>query len=95
VLLEDYWGGNMGFDLDGTVSANGLMPAAAKWNGTDVSFAPCSCDTGHPGPAQSQAMGTMKRANENADDDSAVVQAIIKIAEDHRRRAQQEPPSRQ
>jgi hypothetical protein len=43
VLVENT-GGPTGFDLAGTVSATGLMPASGA--GAESSFAPCQCGTG-------------------------------------------------
>jgi len=88
VLLEDT-GGNMGFDLQGTVSAFGLMPLPAS--GTATSFAPCGCDfpatpapqTGGPKAARTAAAADM--------DEQKVIQDIIKIAED---RAKKRPPAK-
>lgn len=83
VLLEDnFANGHMGFNLAGAVSANGLMPVAGA--GIDVSFAPCSCTS--PGPGHMPTGAAMKAASAGteADDDSAVVQAILKIAEARR-----------
>jgi hypothetical protein len=81
VLVEDNLGGHMGFDLAGSVSALGLMPVAGA--GTNVSFAPCQC--GGPAGTASAAPAANARAS-RSDDDSAVVQAIIKIAEARRTR---------
>ena len=89
VLVED-WGGAMGFNLAGTVNAVGLMPVAGA--GSDVSFAPCQCRSG---PAVGTATAVTgigaeeARTRAGTDDDSAVVQAILKIAEE--RRTQRRP----
>jgi hypothetical protein len=74
VLVEDYRNGYFGFDLAGSVSALGLMPVAGA--GVEVNFAPCQCSEPHGGPGGAKAMST--------DDDSAIVQAIVKIAEARR-----------
>lgn len=77
VLVEDTVFGRTGFDLSGTVTAAGLMPAAAS--GVNASFAPCTCPTSGPtGPVLP-----------NAGADAAVVQSILKIAETRRRSAVQ------
>jgi hypothetical protein len=73
-LVEDFHG-NMGFDLVGSVSANGLLATPAK--GTAGSFEPCSCETGHgPAGARTQAV--------TQDDGDEVIKEIIKLAEARR-----------
>ncbi len=73
VLVEDFHG-QMGFDLVGTVSANGLLATPAK--GYPSSFGPCSCSGG---PAHLRdAKGVSQ------DDDQQVLNEIIKIAEARR-----------
>jgi hypothetical protein len=79
VLVEDNLGGQMGFDLAGVVSAIGLMPVAGA--GTNASFAPCQCGGG---PVPAGATAAASRRASDPDDDSAVVQAIVRIAEARR-----------
>ncbi len=88
VLVEDTGGVVTGFNLAGTVSAFGLMPMAAA--GTGMSFEPCQCPSG---PTVGTAidvsvvgheLGRLRRTA--AEDDSAVVQAIVRIAEERRTR---------
>jgi len=67
VLLEDT-GGNMGFDLAGDFTANGLDPYAAS--GVGQKF-PCACNR-QPGPTRASY------------DDQQAVSAIVKIAETRR-----------
>lgn len=92
VLVEDQ-GGWMGFDLVGALTANGLLPTVASWNGTDVSFEPCPCNSG-PGPAPKNATARSQ------DDDQQVINEIIKIAEERRAAKQKtqdqgkEPPKK-
>jgi hypothetical protein len=89
VLLEDT-GGNMGFNLRGSVSAYGLMPMPAS--GTGASFAPCGCDFTAPGPgpvsgSASSAGSAQLRARTAGDgefDDRQIVAEIQKIAETRR-----------
>jgi len=71
VLLEDF-GGYMGFDLTGTIQANGLSPLPAL--GADQTF-DCPCRTAVPGSATSKTA---------VEDDQAVVREIVKIAEERR-----------
>jgi hypothetical protein len=46
VLVEDYYGMNMGFNLRGTVEAWGLIPVAGR--GVGVSFEPHTCGASSP-----------------------------------------------
>ncbi len=71
-LVEDFVG-NMGFDLDGTVSANGLLPTIAQ--SPNISFAPCSCATG---PGGSQTSTTVLA------EERRVMEEIVKIADARR-----------
>lgn len=70
VLLEDYFGVAMGFDLVGNISAYGLLQTPAK--GTSQSFAPCSCAAGATGMAV------------NADEEQKMVTDIVKMIEARR-----------
>jgi len=72
-LVEDF-GGHMGFDLLGDVTADGLLPTPAA--GTGQSFEPCAC---RQGPA-----GLPDRRTAASDDDESAIQAIVKIAEARR-----------
>jgi hypothetical protein len=93
VLVEDLYFGAMGFDLAGTISANGLLATPAK--GIPGTFEPCNCPNG-PAPInpQSSARGV------SHDDDQEVVNEIIKIAETRRTAKQKsqdqekEPPKK-
>lgn len=81
VLVEDD-GVIFGFNLHGTVTALGLMPTAAA--GTDMSFHPCACDTPTGSAtvsATTNATELARRSRTEADDDSEVIAAIVKIAE--------------
>lgn len=87
VLVEDT-GTITGFNLVGNVSALGLMPTAAA--GTGMSFAPCTCKTPGPGlalsaAAQSSAQARGSDAEDSTEDDTEVIAALVKIAEDQRR----------
>jgi hypothetical protein len=97
VLLEDNFPppGHMGFNLAGAVSANGLMPVAGA--GVDVSFAPCQCPSGGPAVGTATAVTDIRNAERrsriaNAEDDSDVVQAILRIAEARRLQRTKERP---
>jgi len=71
-LVEDF-GGHMGFDLEGSVQANGLWPIAAA--GTEAIFSPCPCPTGPAGvPSNANAVF----------DEQRVVNEIVKLAEARR-----------
>jgi hypothetical protein len=83
VLVEDIHG-HMGFDLVGSVTADGLLPMPAA--GAAGTFEPCECDRVQPGPPGS------KSAKSFVEDDQQVIQAIVKIAE-ARRTAKQRAPS--
>jgi hypothetical protein len=94
VLVEDF-GGHMGFDLLGDITAYGLLPMPAA--GTDQSFEPCACSQG---PVGLQTSGsTMKSAMSVDVDDQNVIQAIVEMAEARRTAKQriqyrgQPPPS--
>ena len=80
VLLEDK-GGHMGFTMDGDITATwGLLPKPAM--GTGQTFEPCSCNTGPIGAAGNpQALARQ----EAGDEEQAVVNKIIEIAEARRR----------
>ena len=71
-IVEDF-GGSMGFDLEGSVTANGLLPAIAQ--GIDVSFSPCSCPTG---PGGNQTSATVMA------EERRVVEEFVKLAEARR-----------
>lgn len=76
-LVEDYYGGNMGFDLVGSVSGLGILPIPAA--GTEQSFGPCSCrDQGSIGTADP---ARRMRADDN---DEQVISEIVKVAEARR-----------
>jgi hypothetical protein len=77
-LLEDT-GGAMGWDLTGNFNANGLYPYAAA--GAQQSF-PCDCG-GQGGAVPNGASTSMTRSMQA--DDSAVVAAIVKLAESRRK----------
>jgi hypothetical protein len=77
VLLEDYFGGAMGFDLQGEVSAFGLLPMPAA--GTGQSFEPCACRS--EGPTVAVGAVSAKRVD---DTDRQVISEIVKIAEARR-----------
>lgn len=92
VLVEDF-GGHIGFNLAGSVSATGLMPTAGA--GTGVSFEPCACSQGGhgPGPGPVSASAAAVRGGPAArmaapvaqdDNDEAVVQELVKFAEARR-----------
>jgi hypothetical protein len=86
VLVEDI-GNITGFNLVGSVSALGLMPTAAA--GTGMSFQPCACETPTGAATLSATAGASalaRRAGTAVEDDSAVIAAIVKIAEDRRSR---------
>lgn len=84
MLLEDT-GGYMGFDLEGTIQADGLSPFPAL--GKDQVFE-CGCRTpSTPASAKSRVI----------DDDQEVIRQLIKIAEERRlkraaARDAQQPP---
>lgn len=85
-LVEDT-GGAMGFNMDGTVSAYGLLPTPAA--GAGQSFAPCACETGHPGTLDAAsprdaASVLGRRAAVVEEDEKQVIDAIIKVAEARR-----------
>lgn len=71
-IVEDF-GGSMGFDLEGSVTANGLLPAIAQ--GIDISFSPCSCPTG---PGGNQTSATVMA------EERRVVEEFVKLAEARR-----------
>ena len=80
-VLDEDLGGFMGFDLVGTITANGLLPTVGSWNGTDMSFEPCPCSsrsgpTGAPNSASAKAQA--------GDDDQQVISEIVKFAEARR-----------
>lgn len=83
-LVEDQFGVAMGFYLDGSVTADGLLPSAAA--GVGQSFAPCSCQGGHAVGAE--AVGPRealdRRAAQAEEEEKQVVNAIIKYAEARR-----------
>jgi len=84
VLVEDK-GGAMGFDLAGDVTAIGLLPTPAA--GVAQSFAPCSCQSGHPGPVEAGGPreALERRAVQAAEqEEQETVKAIIKFAEARR-----------
>ena len=84
VLVEDR-GGAMGFDLAGDVTAVGLLPSAAA--GVGQSFAPCSCQSGHPGPldAAGPREALDRRAAQAAEqEEQETVNALVKYAEARR-----------
>lgn len=78
VLVEDF-GGHVGFNLAGAMSAVGLMPTAGA--GTGVSFEPCACKQA-AGPVGSAARMT---PGVQDDSDEAVVRELVKFAEARRR----------
>jgi hypothetical protein len=69
-LVEDTYGGQTGFNLVGTVSANGLAPLPAV--GVDQTFS-CGCN-----------VNPTVNPEENAIPDEAVVAALIQYAEERR-----------
>ena len=77
VLLEDVYGVAMGFDLQGDVSANGLLPMPAA--GTGQSFEPCACR----GEGPTGAAGAVSAMRVD-DSDRQVISEIVKIAEARR-----------
>lgn len=77
VLLEDYYGGAMGFDLSGSVSAVGLLPVPAA--GTGQSFEPCACRS--QGPVGVAGAASALKAQ---DDDREMIGEIVKLAEARR-----------
>lgn len=86
VLLEDL-GGSMGFDLEGSVTAEGLLPTPAA--GVQQSFAPCSCNTGPgavpaPAPAMDVLQGRVRREEAGEPDEQQVIRELIKTAEARR-----------
>lgn len=85
VLLEDYYGGAMGFDLLGSVSAFGLLPTPAA--GTGQSFEPCACKSQGP-VAVAEASSKLKVGVASAlkveDDDGQIISEIVKVAEARR-----------
>jgi hypothetical protein len=90
-LVEDF-GGAMGFDLVGSVSAYGLLPMPAA--GTNQSFEPCACRQGHPDTAE--AASTLRVE----DDDRQIISEIVKMAEARRAAKQKRqyegtPPQRE
>ena len=92
VLVEDIYGGAMGFDLEGSVTGNGVMPVPAA--GVNQSFEPCPCRAGPTvGPDP-------RRTEKNADDDQQIVNACMKFAEARRAEKQKklyqgQPPRNQ
>ena len=76
VLVEDF-GTAMGFNLVGTISANGLLPTAAKGYPPTFPFGR-TCTTGPAGNAAEA------RAPSPQDDDQEVINEIVKIAEARR-----------
>ena len=73
-LVEDTYGGLMGFDLEGTVQANGLSPQPAF--GVNQTFT-CPCASGvSPNPSDLNGNGTH--------DDRHVVAALVDVAEERR-----------
>lgn len=73
VLVEDT-GGWMGFDLDGTIQANGLMEIPSI--GPAGKFR-CPCESG-------RTLTTASRTSRTLDDDAEVVAALRQIAEQRR-----------
>lgn len=73
VLVEDF-GGYMGFDLDGTIQANGLMPLPAAGSGQQFQ---CPCETPIVGSSSRAARSAVKSEDE-------VVEALKRIAEQRR-----------
>ena len=71
-LVEDQYGGQMGFDLAGTVQANGLAPQAVAGTGPLT----CSCNGTTQTPSDSIVVAER--------DDRAVVAALVQIAETRR-----------
>jgi hypothetical protein len=81
VLLEDnYAGGQMGFDLAGTVSAVGLMPIAAQ--GVEASFHPCRCPSGEAGALSPD--GSTQELGGGPVADAAALREVIRFAEARR-----------
>ncbi|WP_426028925.1 hypothetical protein [Brevundimonas sp. TWP2-3-4b2] len=79
VLVEET-GGHTGFNLSGTVSAQGLWPNAAS--GVNSTF-DCPCVTGGPvGPASGVSQG--RAANGAEFDDRELIQSIVRVAEQRR-----------
>ena len=92
-LVEDQHGVAMGFYLDGSVTADGLLPSAAA--GVGQSFAPCSCQAGLPGQLDAagprDAAVLERRAQTQAEEEERrVIDAIIKVAEARRVERQRE-----
>lgn len=85
VLLEDYYGGHMGFNLAGSVSAAGLMPMAGA--GPNSTFEPCQCPSSQPGSAVPTGADTPSASVTGADHDSTVVASIIRFVEARRLRS--------
>lgn len=81
-LVEDFYGVATGFYLKGSVTADGLLPTAAA--GTGQSFAPCSCQSGHPGAvdaADPRGAALDRRAQALVEEEERkVVDEIIKVA---------------
>lgn len=76
VLVEDYYGGAMGFDLVGSVQGNGVLPLPAA--GVGQSFEPCACRSqGSVGPDP-------RRTAELNDNDEQVIRELVKTAESRR-----------
>ncbi|HWS88624.1 MAG TPA: hypothetical protein VN282_16740 [Pyrinomonadaceae bacterium] len=82
-LVEDQFGVAMGFLLDGSVTADGLLPSAAA--GVGQSFAPCQCQGG-PAPGAAGPRDALdRRAAQAAErEELETVNAIIKYAEARR-----------
>lgn len=83
-LVEDQFGVAMGFLLDGSVTADGLLPSAAA--GVGQSFAPCSCQGGtaigtEAGPREALDRRAVQAAEQ---EEQETVNAIIKYAEARR-----------
>ena len=88
VLVEDF-GGHMGFDLRGDVTADGLLPMPAA--GTAQSFEPCACRQGPAGIPNGRSVMNVD------DNDQSVIQELVAIANERRaakqrRRYQGVPP---
>ena len=81
VLVEDTQNGQMGFNLAGSVSAQGLMPQPAA--GVGQSFEPCKCESNGPVPGMAQ---------KTVDEDKAVLAEIVKIAESRRKASMSAAP---
>lgn len=85
VLVEDYFGGHMGFNLTGSVTGPGVLPWAAA--GVESIFQPCGCPT--PGPATGGASSALSERI----DDREMIAAIHAIARSRRGSAQRYAPS--